>query len=305
MGALSTGTYEIALANSNGALAYHPTSYIDLTTVVMADSGSGYAARTGWRMGDVNVEALGQDAISDALRSRQPRAIEPGAYTVILKPYATHDMLSMLAYVGMGAQAVQEGRSWMNDRIGQQLLSPAVNVWDDGRDLNGLPRPFDFEGVPKQRIDIIIGGVPQGPVYDTLTAGREPGKVSTGHALPSPNTFGPIPLNLVMGAGTATLDEMIRSTERGLLVARFWYTRVVHPRDCIITGMTRDGLFLIEKGEIAYPLKHLGFTQGYVPALASVASVGNELWTVGEEFGTMRVPALKLHEFTFTGATEF
>jgi len=304
-GALSTGTSEIAIANSHSVLVYHPATYIDLTTVVMANSGSGYAARIGWRLDDVNVDALGQDAVNDALRSQQPRPVEPGTYTVILMPYATLDIVDSMAYTGMGAQSVQESRGWMNERIGQQLLSANVNIWDDGRDPLGLPRPFDYEGLPKQRADIITGGMPQGPVYDTLTASREPGKISTGHALPAPNTYGPLPLNLVMGAGSATLGDMISSTERGLLVSRFWYTRVVHPRDCIITGMTRDGLFLIEKGEIAYPVKNLRFTQGYVPALANVESVGNELWTVSESFGASRVPALKLREFTFTGATEF
>jgi predicted Zn-dependent protease len=271
----------------------------------MGSSGSGYATRSGWRLSDVNVEALGQAAVDGALRSREPRSIEPGAYTVILMPYATLDMVTMLDFVGMGAQAVQEGRSWMNDRIGQQLMSRAVNIWDDGYDMDGRPMSFDFEGLPKQRVDVVKAGVPQGPVYDSFTASREPGKSSTGHALPSPNTYGPLAFNLVMGPGEMTLDEMIRTTERGLLITRFWYTRVVHPRDCIITGMTRDGLFLVERGEIAYPVKNLRFTQGYVPALSNVESIGRELWTVGEDYISMRVPALKLRDFTFTGATEF
>jgi predicted Zn-dependent protease len=159
--------------------------------------------------------------------------------------------------------------------------------------------------MPKQRVDIVKGGVPQGPVYDTTTARKESGQHSTGHALPPGMTLGPIPLNLVLGPGDAAVEDMIRSTRQGLLVTRFWYTRVVHPRDCIITGMTRDGLFWIENGEIAYPVKNLRFTQGYVPALANVESIGRELWTTGEEFGSARVPALKLREFEFTGATEF
>lgn len=304
-GALSTGANEIAVANSHGVMAYHASTHVDLTTVVRADSGSGYAARSGWRLDSVDVEALGREAIGGALRARAPRSIEPGTYTVILMPYATLDIVTLLGYYGMGAQAVQDGRSWMSDRIGQPLMSPTVHIWDDGRDAAGIPMPFDFEGVPKQRVDIVRAGAPQGPVYDTLTASREPGKVSTGHALPMPNTIGPLPLHLVMGPGDATLDEMIRSTERGLLVSRFWYTRVVHPRDCVITGLTRDGLFWVENGEIAYPVKNLRFTQGYVPALAGVEKIGGELWTAGDELGAARVPALKLREFTFTGATEF
>jgi PmbA protein len=199
---------------------------------------------------------------------------------------------------------VQEGRSWMNDRIGQRVMSPSVTIVDDGHDEAGLPLPFDFEGVPKQKVILIENGVPRGPVYDTTTA-RKDGKPSTGHALPPPNTFGPLALNLVMSPGAATVEEMIRSTERGLYITRFWYTRVVHPRDCVITGMTRDGTFLIEQGELTRPVKNLRFTQGYIPALANVDLIGQEARTLSSgEFGASRVPALKLNEFHFTGATQ-
>ena len=119
------------------------------------------------------------------------------------------------------------------------------------------------------------------------------------------NMGGPMAANLVMSPGNATVDEMIRTTERGLYITRFWYTRVVHPRDCVITGMTRDGVFLIEHGELTHPVKNLRFTQGYVPALAQVEMIGQEAKALaGGWFGTSRVPALKLKEFTFTGTTQ-
>jgi predicted Zn-dependent protease len=164
--------------------------------------------------------------------------------------------------------------------------------------------PFDFEGTPKQKVVLVENGVPRGPVYDATTARKE-GRASTGHALPPPNTYGPAALNLVMSPGDATVDEMIRTTERGLYITRFWYTRVVHPRDCIITGMTRDGVFLIEHGEVTRPVRNLRFTQGYVPALAQVDLIGRETKTLaGGWFGAARVPALKLREFAFTGSTQ-
>ena len=173
-----------------------------------------------------------------------------------------------------------------------------------GLDTRGIPFPFDFEGVPRQRVVTVESGVPRSPVYDRTTARKE-GRRSTGHALPPPNTFGPAALNLVMSPGAATVQEMIRTTARGLYITRFWYTRVVHPRDCVITGMTRDGTFLIEHGELTRPVKNLRFTQGYVPALAGVEMIGQEARTlVGGFVGASRVPALKLREFNFTGTTQ-
>jgi PmbA protein len=303
-GAFSTDTQEIAVANSRGVFCYHAATLCDLHTAATADSGNGYSQVTSWKLGDIAAEPVAREAVQKALRARNPQPLEPGTFTVVLEPYAALDMLENLNYVGIGAQAVQEGRSWMNDRIGQQVMSPSVNITDDGHDEAGWPLPFDFEGVPRQKVVIVEAGVPRGPVYD-LTTARKEGKQSTGHALPPPNTYGPLAMNLAMFPGTATVEEMIRSTERGLYITRFWYTRVVHPRDCVITGMTRDGTFLIENGELTRPVKNLRFTQGYVPALAGTEMIGKEARTLtGNFFGASRVPALKLREFEFTGATQ-
>jgi predicted Zn-dependent protease len=155
-------------------------------------------------------------------------------------------------------------------------------------------------------VSLIENGIAVNVVYDSYTAGKE-GKASTGHGLPAPNTFGPIPFNMFMAPGQATLEEMVASTERGILVTRFWYTRPVHPKLAIITGMTRDGTFLIEKGEVAYPVKNLRFTQSYLDALSSVEMVGRTTKLVRSDFelNGNHVPALKLGEFEFTGVTEF
>ena len=311
-GAFSTDMQEIAIANSHGVFCYHAATTCDLQTAAMAEgggnpqgaSGSGYGQMSSWKLADIVAEQVGREAVQKALRARNPQPIEPGVFTVVLEPYAAQDLVNMLNHVGFGAQAMQEGRSWMNDRIGQQVLSPSVTIVDDGHDELGFPMPFDFEGVPKRQVVLVENGVPRGPVYDSTTAHKE-GKASTGHALPPPNTYGPAATNLVMASGTATVEEMIRTTERGLYITRFWYTRVVHPRDCVITGMTRDGTFLIEHGELTTPVKNLRFTQGYVPALAQVEMLGHEARTLtGGWFGASRVPALKLREFNFTGATQ-
>jgi len=306
-GAFSTSTHELAVANSHGVLAYHASTVADLVTVVMSDDSAGYAAERTWQVGQMDVPALGDEAIAKALRGRAPRDLAPGVYTVVLEPYATQDFLAMLRYTGMGALAFQEGRSWMDGRVGQQLMAPSISIWDDGLDPSGVPLPFDFEGSPKQRVDIVKQGVAMGVVYDATTAHKEEGRASTGHAVhpAMAATMGPIPLNLFMAPGNATLDELIASTEQGLLITRFHYTRPVHPRDAIITGLTRDGTFLIEKGQIAYPVKNLRYTQSYLKALAETEMVGKELKTLSSFVGVDRAPALKLAEFQFTGATQF
>ncbi len=304
-GAFQTTGSEIAVANSRGVLLYHPYSSADLQTVVAGDDGAGWAQASSVRAHEVNAEMVGREAVEKALRAHHPRAIEPGTYTVVVDSYVTEDLINWLNFGGMSAQAVQEGRSWMNDRIGKAELSPLVTIWDDARDPSGLPMPFDFEGVPRQRVQIVNKGVIYGPVYDRKTAHKE-GRESTGHAIPPGMLFasGPLARNLFMANGNSSVDEMIRSTERGLYITRFHYTRLVHPRDCVITGMTRDGLYMIEDGALTYPVKNLRFTQSYVQAMADVQVVGRDLRTLIAPFGgTVRVPALKIARFNFTGIT--
>lgn len=197
----------------------------------------------------------------------------------------------------------------MLDRIGKQAMSEAVSIWDDGRDPEGLPMVFDCEGVPKRHLDIVRNGVVQGPVFDGKTAKRL-GAASTGHALspflpPLARGFGPLAMNLRMAAGDAATEELIASTDKGLYITRFHYTRTVHPRDCVVTGMTRDGVFLIERGRLAYPIKDLRFTQSYVGALNAVERIGSETRLLTDDFIGMsvRAPAIKIKEFRFTGAT--
>jgi PmbA protein len=305
-GALTTAASEVAVANSLGIWAYHRFTQADINTVIMSDTSAGYAAVVSTDYDELDFEAIGREALTKCLRSQNPRALPPGDYAVILEPYATQDFVQMMAYTGLGAQAVQEGRSFMAGKLGEQIVDRRVSLWDDGLDPDSIPLPFDFEGVPKQRVDFIANGVAKGVVYDSYTAGKELDRRSTGHALPAPNPLGPFPLNTFFGPGEATVDEMIQSTERGLYVTRFHYTRPVEPKRVTITGMTRDGTFWIENGEIAYPVKNLRFTQSYVEALNHVEAIGRETRLLQAwDLAGQRVPALKLAHFTFTGATEF
>ena len=306
-GALTTATFEVGVANSLGVSAYSATTSADINTVIMSDTSAGYAAALALDVDDMNFEAIGREAVDKCLHAQNPRSLEPGEYTVILEPYAVQDFIQMMSWTGFNAVAVQEGRSFMVGRMGEQIVDPRISIWDDGLSPEGIPLPFDFEGVPKQRVDLIQEGVARGVVYDSYRAGKEEGKSSTGHALPAPNSFGPMPLNVFFAPGKGSLAEMIRSTERGIYVTRFHYTRPVEPKQVVITGMTRDGTFLVENGELAYPVKNLRFTQSYLEALNHVDVIGAEPRLLPGMGGLGRdsVPALKLNKFRFTGATEF
>jgi PmbA protein len=304
-GTFSTATHEIAVANSKGVFAYTARTGADFQTVIMSEDSSGREHGSGFRVDDIPIESLFREAIKKAEHTRYPRETASGDYTVVLEPYATEDLLNMLNYYGMGAQSLLEGRSWMNDRMGMKAMSKLISIWDDGLNPEGVPVPFDFEGIPKQRVDIVSKGVVTGPVHDRIT-GRKMGQTSTGHALlPTLRSLGPMATNIFMAPGASSVSEMIRTTRQGLYISRFWYTRLVHPRDCVITGMTRDGLFVIKDGELAYPVKNLRFTQSYVEALANVDCVGRDTRLLTNEFGgyAARVPALRINEFRFTGST--
>ncbi|HEY3118224.1 MAG TPA: metallopeptidase TldD-related protein, partial [Chloroflexota bacterium] len=186
----------------------------------------------------------------------------------------------------------------------EQMVGENISLWDDGLDPAGRPMPFDFEGVPKQRVDLIERGIARGVVYDSYTAARE-GKASTGHGLPAPNRQGPLPLHLFMARGTADQTDLLRGIRRGVWVTRFHYVNPVQPTKTIITGMTRDGTFLIEDGEITRPIQNMRFTQSVLDALSCVEAIGREWSVVQEDLGATCVPALRIGRFRFSSATTF
>ena len=306
-GSFSTSAEELLVANSLGTRAYHAGTTAHVMSVVMGDTGSGYAADIAQNVVDIDPDEVGRIAVDKALRSANPEPIEPGAYTVILEESAVANMLFFLGYMGLGALSVQEGRSFMAGRFGEKVTGDRITIWDDGLDPRGLPLPFDFEGVPRRRVSLIEKGVARDVVYDSFTAGREAGKTSTGHALPPPSTFGPVPLHLFMDGGSSTVEEMIASTDRGIWVTRFHYTNPVHPVKTILTGMTRDGTFLIEDGRVSRPLRNLRFTQSILEAFANVEALGREAKMVRSGFGgfVSFAPPAKIRGFRFTGTTEF
>jgi predicted Zn-dependent protease len=301
-GAFETEAGELAVANSLGLWAYSRSTRAHLKTVVMGDGeAAGYAERTSRRVSDIDFESAGREAVERAERGRDPNPVEPGEYQVVLHEYAVGELLHYMSYMGFGALALQEGHSFLTGRLGERIMSAEVSIWDDGKDPRGLPSGFDFEGVPKQKVPLIDKGVARGVVYDTRTAAREGGE-STGHALPAPNTYGPLAWNLFMAPGQSTTEQMVQQVDRGIWVTRFHYVNVLHPRQAVLTGMTRDGTFLIERGELGKPVRNLRFTESMLRALSGVRAIGNRLAPV-KGFGVTLAPALLLESFNFTGVT--
>jgi len=306
-GAFSTSVNEIGVYNSLGVSAYHCGTLARVMTVVMSEDSSGYAAEIAKDVELLDPANVGHIAVDKAVRSRNPQAIEPGSYTVFLEPEAVGTMLFYLGYLGLGSLSMQEKRSFLTGRMGERVTGGNITIWDDGLDPEGFALPFDFEGVPRQKIMLIEGGVGRNVVYDSFTAGREEGKASTGHALPSPNMVGPIPMHLHMAPGASSREEMIESIERGIWVTRFHYTNPVHPVKTVLTGMTRDGTFLIENGKVTRPLKNLRFTQSILEAFANARMMCEEATLVHQGWGGVAVsaPSIVVDGFEFTGVTEF
>lgn len=307
-GAFSNGEVELAVVNSLGVEAYQRFSDLFLHLIVENEKSSGYASFVARDPDQLDVDSLAQEAIRKTSKE-EPIQVEPGEYEVILEPYAVSELLSFLGYLGFHALAVQEGRSFFCNRFGEKMVDEKVTVYDDGLDPEGLQIPFDFEGLPKKKVTFFDKGVAKEVTYDSFTAGRE-GKKSTGHGLIPPNTEGPIPINLLMMGGESSLEEMVKSVRRGIYVTRFHYTNVVEPMKAVITGMTRDGTFLIEGGEIKRPVKNLRFTESVLKALSRVTGISknrricSEGTVYSRRFvtGTV-VPAVKIDGFNFSGVS--
>jgi PmbA protein len=301
-GSFSTGTETVAVATSTGTRAGGTRTVAQLLTVSMGpDGGTGYAEQAAVDAIAIDAAAIGRESAAKARATAHAVSIEAGDYPVVLEEYAVVDLLDMLGYLGFSALAVQEERSFVE--IGKRVGSDLVTIVDDGHDPAGLPMAFDFEGVAKQRVPLLEGGVCRGVVHDAQTAARD-GVTSTGHGLPAPNPYGPFPLNQVMAAGTASREDLVAGLDRGLLVTRFHYTNPVHPKLAIVTGMTRDGTFLVEDGRIVGPVRNLRFTQSYLDAIAGVVAVTRERKTLKGFLGGAVVPAVRIDGWSFTGTTE-
>jgi PmbA protein len=302
-GIFSTSLSEFALANSRGLFEYYQDTRAEFSVTMLEKDSSGWAKATSARIDEIDPSALAERASKKAADSRLPREIPAGHYTTILEPPAVLDLVGFLFYDFAGT-SVHDQRSCFTGRMGKKLFGENISIWDDVYHPLQLGPPFDGEGMPRQRVRLVDRGVPVNLVYSRATAKQMKAK-PTGHGFSLPTEDGEAPLNLVFSGGNASTEEMIRSTERGLLITRLWYIREVDPYKKILTGMTRDGTFLIEDGRVTGAVRNFRFNQSIIEMLANVEMMSPCVRASGEESFDMVVPAMKVRDFHFTEVTKF
>ncbi len=292
----------ISILNSHGARASFDGTDAGINVKMNAADSSGYAEAYSTDVSALDAAQLGELSAQKATAAKAPRAVTPGHWTVILEPAAFGEFFHCIAH-HFSAQAVDEGSSFLCDTLDRKCAGSNVTIWDDYAHPLAPGMPFDFEGAPTQRIALVKNGVAAAYVTDSYWAAKLQ-KANTGHALPAPNTMGPMPRHTVVEAGTKPLEQLIAETERGLLVTRFWYLRPVDERRTIITGMTRDGTFLIDGGKVTHGVHNLRFNQSVLEALGECEFSDAQRRTASYHYSTV-VPAVKIERFDFTSETDF
>jgi PmbA protein len=310
-GFFTSGLTELAVATSTGQAVEQAMTDAVVLVLAADEDASGWAEQTGWRLGEVDVAAVAQEAAAKASLTRGATEIEPRAYSAVLEPYAFAELLQAFAFRSFGGLSLLEGASYFCDRLGERVFDPAISIADDSLDPRNLPKAFDFEGTPRQRVQLVEEGVARAVVWDRRTAKQAGDETaSTGHGLLSDFArFGPQPLALSVAPGDAgSMDELADRIGDGIYVTRLHYLSVVNSREGIVTGMTRDGTFRIRDGKVAEPLVNLRFTVAVpeflaeVPGLTRDTKLVNATAFYGDRyvFGGL-VPGIASARFNVTG----
>jgi predicted Zn-dependent protease len=314
-GIYSTAQSLESVFNSRGLAEWHTQTLAEISITMLAGDSSGWQKLNSPDVRKLNPLQLAETAARKAVDSTHPRELPPGKYTVILEPSAALDIVGFMFW-DFGGTAILDQRSFLNDRIGIKLFGDNINIWDDASHPLQAGSPFDGEGMRRRRVQLVENGIVKRVVYARGTVAKmkrsefanKIGPIeATGHGFPLPNEIGEMPLNIVVGGSDRprTIDQMIASTERGLLVTRLWYIREVDPYEKILTGMTRDGTFLIENGRLKNGVRNFRFNQSLISMLSNVEALGAPVRACGEESFDMVVPPMKVREFNFTEVTKF
>lgn len=301
--------------NSRGLSNWHMQTSAEVSITMLAGDSSGWQKANSPDLANLNPLKLAEVAAQKALDSARPREIPAGRYTVILEPAAVLDIVGFMFwdYSGM---AILDQRSFLSGRIGTKLFGDNITIWDDAAHPLQTGSPFDGEGMQRQRVPLVENGIVKRVVYARATAARmkqseykdKVGPMeATGHGFALPNEMGEMPLNIVFAPSgdRQTVEQMIASTERGVLVTRLWYIREVEPFEKMLTGMTRDGTFYVENGRVQGGVRNFRFNESLIHMLSNVEAMSVPVRSAGEESFDMVVPAMKVKEFNFTEVTKF
>ena len=301
-GIYSTGVQTETLLNSRGLIATHRQTKAEFS-VTYLNGGSGWAKGNFTSVQQLPVEELAESACRKALDNHDPKELPPGRYTVILEPAAVLDLVGFLFY-DFAATAVLDQRSCFTNQIGKQVFGENISISDDAYNPLQAGSAWDGEGIPRRQVQLVEKGVLKNLVYARHTAKKMKAE-PTGHGFLLPNEWGEAPMNLVFAGGSSSLEEMIRTTERGILVTRLWYIREVDPYQKILTGMTRDGTFSVEGGQVRRAIRNLRFNQSIKEMLKQVELLGPAVRATGEESFEMVVPPMRIANFHFTEVTKY
>jgi predicted Zn-dependent protease len=301
--------------NSRGLSDWHTQTLAEISVTMLGADSSGWRKANSPDVANLDPLALAETAAKKAVDSARPREIPPGKCTVILEPAAVLDIVGFMFWDYSGV-AILDQRSFLTGRIGTNLFGDNISIWDDVGHPLQTGSPFDGEGMRRQRVGLVENGVVKRVVFARATAERmkrseyqdKAGPIGpTGHGFPLPNEIGEMPMNIVFAdpRDPQTVEQMIASTERGVLVTRLWYIREVDPYEKMLTGMTRDGTFLVENGQVRGGLRNFRFNESLIHMLSNVEAMSATVRACGEESLDMVVPAMKVREFNFTEVTKF
>lgn len=305
-GSYATAATSVACGNTHGVRRYARMTHADATVIAITNAGSGYATQRERRASEVDMAALGEEAILKAtLATDKIEDLTPGAYDVILEPPALAEVFEWMNMIAFTGQSFEDGSSFFVGNLGKQMLGENFTLVDDS--ISYLPFPFDMEGLPKRPVALIENGVPRTPALDTAWADRL-GLAPTAHAWQLGSPEHGSAFHLTMNGGESTREEMIASTKLGIWVTRFNYVNgLLEPRTALMTGTTRDGTFLIRDGKVAARLPNLRWTQSMVEAFSNIESMSRERRSTGtwyNMFGGTLAPVTKIRGWNITGKQE-
>jgi len=314
-GVFSSGESFEGIFNSRGLSKWHTQTSAEVSITMLAEDSSGWQKANSPDVAKVDPLALAEVAAQKAIDSARPREIPAGKYTVILEPAAVLDIVGFMFWDFSG-MSILDQRSFLTGRIGTKLFGDNITIWDDVAHPLQVGSPFDGEGVRRQKLSLVENGIVKRVVYARATSERmkrseykdKVGPIAaTGHGFALPNEMGEMPLNIVFApvSDPQTVEQMIASTEHGVLVTRLWYIREVEPFEKMLTGMTRDGTFYVENGRVQGGIRNFRFNESLIHMLSNVEAMSAPVRSCGEESFDMVVPAMKVGEFNFTEVTKF